>query len=223
MTIFEWPTSLVPHNISIRPPRKTLGLATSLTEFTQAVPAIRAPFGITMEFDALFGDDVLAYRSLLALLEGRANAVRVPLFDMWFAASEAEIVGGLVGHSDGTSFSDGAYYLTDDLSGVLVTAVQGARYITADFSAYGQILKAGHYFGLGDHPYIASGVTWTGSVARIRCSPTLRQDYTAQALRLRPVMVGRLTGDDVGEHMLKSMRSTTPTLDFVETFDGPLS
>ncbi|MDR6708175.1 hypothetical protein J2X73_002546 [Novosphingobium sp. 1748] len=223
MTIFEWPTSLVPHNISIRPPRKTLGLTTSLTEFTQAVPAIRAPFGMTLEFDALFGDDVLAYRTLLALLEGRANAVRVPMFDMWFAATGAQISYGLVGHSDGTSFSDGALYLTDDLAGVLVTAVQGARYITADFGAYGQILQAGQYFGLGDQPYIATSVKWTGTVAEIRCAPTLRQDYTAQPLRLRPVMIGRLTGDDVGEHALKSMRSTTPTLDFVETFNGPLS
>lgn len=223
MTIFDWPTTLVPHNISIRPPRKTLGLTTSLTQFTQAVPAIRAPFAMTLEFDALFGDDVLAYRTLLALLEGRANAVRVPLFDMWFAATGAQISYGLVGHSDGTSFSDGALYLTDDLIGVLVTAVQGARYITADFGTYGQILQAGQYFGLGDHPYIATSVIWTGTVARIRCAPTLRQDYAAQPLRLRPVMIGRLTGDDVGEHALKSMRWTTPTLDFEETFNGPLS
>lgn len=223
MTIFDWPMSLVPLNISIRPPRKTVGLTTSLTQFTQASPAIRAPFGMTLEFDELIGSDVLAYRALLAMLEGRANAVRVPLFDMWLAASDAQISAGLVPHSDGTAFADSALYATNDIQGVLVTGVQGARYITADFGSYGEILEGGQYFGLGDQPYVCATVTWEGSVAKIRCSPTLRQDYTAQPLRLRPVMVGRLTGDDVGEHNLKQISHTAPTLDFEETFVGPLS
>lgn len=223
MTIFDWPTSLVPLNISIRPPRKTVGLTTSLTQFTQASPAIRPPFSMTLEFDGLFGDDVLAFRALMALLEGRANLVRVPLFDVWLAASNAQIAAGLVPHSDGSSFSDGALYLTNDLAGVLVSGVQGARNITADFGDYGPILQAGQYFGLGDQPYVCSGISWEGNVATIRCSPTLRQDYAAEPLRLRPVMVARQTSDDGGEHMLKSLYYTTPTLDFEEAFVEPLS
>ncbi|SCW61854.1 hypothetical protein SAMN02927924_01703 [Sphingobium faniae] len=223
MTIFDWPATLLPRHISIRPPRKTAGLTTSLTEFTQAVPVIRPPFGLTMEFDAIFGSDVLAWRALIALLEGRANAVRVPLFDLWYRASDTQIGGGIVSHSDGAYFSDGAGYLTNDLSQVLVTGVQGQRHITADFGPYGRLLEAGLYFGLGDHPYIATGVTWNGTVATIRCSPTLRIDYSNQQLRLKPDMIARLTNDDGGELMLRNLRHGTPTLELEETFDEPLS
>lgn len=223
MSRFDWPRSLQPLNVNIRPPRKTVGLNTSLSEFTQAVPSIRPPFGLTLEFDNLFGRDVLAYRALLAMFEGRANTVRIPLFDVWFAATDAQIGGGLVTHSDGTTFSDGALYLTDDLSGVTVTGLQGARTITADFGTYGRLLEAGLYFGMGDHPYIATGVWWEGTVATIRFSPSLRVDYVDAELRLRPVMIAGLPNDDTGDLMLKSMRYGAPALDLVERFDGLLS
>jgi hypothetical protein len=223
MSTFEWPAALVPRNIAIRPPRKTVGLSTSLSQFTQAVPAIRPPFGLTMEFDTLFGSDVLAYRALLASLEGRANTVRVPLFDLWVASCDAAIGAGLVGHSDGSGFADGAFYLTGDLEGVLVTADQGARSITADFGSYGQVLQAGQYFGLGDQPYVAGAVTWSGSVATIRSSRTMVRAYAGERLRLRPVMVGRLRDDDNGELMLRDLSHGAPTIDFEEAFDEPLS
>jgi hypothetical protein len=96
--------TLVPKDITIRPPRRTLGLSTSLTDFTQAVPSIRPPFGLTMQFDALEGDDVLAYRAIHAALEGRANLVRIPLFDVWYAATAAQIMAGEIPHDDGTHF-----------------------------------------------------------------------------------------------------------------------
>jgi hypothetical protein len=223
MSVFDWPASLVPLNVSIRPPRKTRSMTGSLTDSSQVVPAIRPPFGMTIEFDTLFGQDVLAYRAMLGLFEGRANFVRVPMFDLWFGASAAEIHSGGVLHSDGTSFSDAAAYLTTDIVGVLVTGVQGQRTITADFGSYGHLLDAGLYFGLGDNPYLCTGIAWTGSVASIRCTPTLRRDYTAEPLRLRPVMIGQLKDDDNGEHVLKAMRSTTPTLDLVEVPLGLLS
>lgn len=223
MSIFDWPATLVPRHITIRPPRKTAGLSTSLTEFSQAVPVIRPPFDLTMEFDALTGREILAWRAMMALFEGRANLLRVPLYDMWFRATDAQIGVGVVPHSDGSYFSDGAGYLTDDLAGVLVSGVQGQRTITADFGSYGQLLEAGLYFGLGDHPYIASGVRWVGSVATIRCSPTLRDDYDNQPLRLKPSIIARLKDDDAGDLRLQNMRHSTPTLELVEAFDEPLS
>lgn len=223
MTIFDWPATLLPLNIEIRPPRKTVGLNTSLSGFPQVVPEIRPPFGLTLEFDKLFGPDVLAYRAILASLEGRANRVRVPLFDMWFAATDAQIRAGKVPHSDGSSFSDGALYLTNDLEGVTVTAEQGTRTIIADFGAYGQLLQGGLYFGLGDQPYIATQVSWAGSVATIRSSPTMRLDYVDQPLRLRPVMICRLPDDDTGQLSLTSMRYGAPTIDFEEALDGLFS
>lgn len=202
MSLFDWPSTLVPRNIVIRPPRKTVGLTSSLSQFTQAVPAIRPPFGLTMEFDTIFDDDVPAWRAILGLLEGRANRVRVPVFDPWHLP--AGVPPG-------------------DLAGVTVTGVQGQRTISADFGGYGQLLKAGLHFGLGEHPYLATIVSWVGSVATIRCTPTLRTDYVAARLKLRPTMICRLTSDDGGELMLKNLRAGTPTIDLEETFDEPVS
>jgi hypothetical protein len=223
MSRFEWPASLEPTNVQVRPPRKTVGLNTSLSEFTQAVPAIRPPFGLTLEFSDLFGDEVLAYRAALALFEGRANTVRVPLFDLWFAASDAELGAGGSPHSDGASFSDGALYLVDDLAGVTVNGTQGDRTITADFGSYGRLLQGGLYFGLGDHPYIATGVWWSGSIATIRFSPSLRTDYVDVPLKLRPTMIAGLADDDTGQLTLQRGRYGAATLDLVERFDEPLS
>lgn len=223
MSSFDWPATLVPTNVEVLPPRETVGLNTSLSGFTQAVPAIRPPFGLRLEFSNLFGDEVLAYRALLGLFEGRANTARVPLFDLWYAASDAQLHVSRTTHSDGTSFSDGTRYLVDDLSGVLVTGEQGDRTIYADFGDYGPLLQAGLYFGVGDHPYLATGVWWTGTVAKIRCTPTLRTAYSAAPLRLKPVMIAGLPTDDAGQLMLQKARYGAPALDLVERFDGPLS
>lgn len=222
-TIFDWPANLVPTDITVLPPRETAGVSTSLSGFTQSVPVIRPPFALTLEFSDIFGDEVLSYRALLASLEGQANRVRVPLFDLWFRARDRDIGTGSVPHSDGASFSDGALYLTDDLSGVTVTGVQGQRTITADFGEYGQLLQAGLYFGLGDCPYIVQAMSWEGSVATIRHSPSLRDDYDAQELRLKPVMIAKLRTDDTGQLTLRRGRYGQPTLELVEAFDGPLS
>jgi hypothetical protein len=218
MTTFDWPATLVPRHIEILPPRATQGLTTSLTQFTQVQASVRPPFTVAMEFDQLFGPDVLAWRAMMALLEGRANLARLPLFDLWYRASDADIVAGRVLHGDGSGFSDAASYLTADLSGVTVSGVQGQRTIMVDFGVYGRLLTAGHYFGIGDHPYIASGISWAGTVATIRCSPTLRIDYTAEALRLKPVMVGRQTSDDGGALKLSNLRHGGPTIVFQEDF-----
>lgn len=223
MSVFDWPAILVPTNVLVRPPRKTVGLNTSLTEFTQAVPAIRPPFALTFEFEDLHGGEVLAYRALLGSFEGRANTVRVPLFDLWFAARDAQLSAGGSPHSDGAPFSDGSLYMVNDLSGVLVTGVQGSRTITADFGDYGPLLEAGLYFGLDEHPYLATGVSWEGSVATIRCTPSLRRSYAGEPLKLRPTMIAGLPDDEEGQLMLKRARYGSPSLNLVERFDVAVS
>lgn len=221
--ILDWPATLTPQDVQILPPRRTAGLSRSLSGFTQAVPVIRPPFGLTLTFGNLFGDEVLAWRALIAGLEGRANCVRVPVFDLWFRASQEQLHAGGAAHSDGTAFSDGALYLTDDLVGVTVTGVQGQRNISVDFGDYGQLLQAGLYFGLGEHLHIAQAVWWTGSVATIRCSPTLRQDYADAPLRLKPTVIARQTSDDGGALTLIRGRYGAPTLQLEEAVDGLFS
>jgi hypothetical protein len=82
------------------------------------------------------------------------------------------------------------------------------------------VLQAGCYFGLGDHPYIVTGITWAASVATIRCSPTLRRDYVAEPW-LRPTMIGRLPDDDNGALTFEALRYGTPSIEFTEAFDEP--
>lgn len=221
--IFDWPANLVPSVVTVRPPRKTMGLTTSISNFSQSVPMIRPPFGLALKFENLHGDEVLAWRAAEGLFEGRANCVRIPLFDLWLRARDRQLGAGRVPHSDGTRFSDGARYLTDDLSGVTVTGAQGQRNITVDFGGYGQLLQAGLYFGIGEHPYLATGVWWEGSVATIRCTPTLRKAWTAEPLQLRPTMIAGLLTDDGAELELALARYGSPTLVLEERFDEPLS
>lgn len=220
---FEWPDTLCPANVDILPPHDTWGDNTSLSGKGQVVPVIRPPFRMTLEFGLLHGPKAIAYRALLSRFEGRANAVRISLFDVWYRATDVEIGGGSVSHSDGTAFSDGTLYLTDDLEAVTVTGVQGQRVITADFGSYGQLLQAGLYFGLGDNPYIAQEVSWEGSVATIRCSPTLRFAYDDEPLLLKPKMIAKLETDRTGRLNLRRGRHGGPTLDLVEHFETPLA
>lgn len=225
--IFDWPANLIPTDISIRPPAKTVGLTTSVNESVQAVPSIRPPFRVTLDFETLFGAEILAWRALTGSLEGRANRVRIPLFDMWFAVKDRRLGAGLVPHSDGAPFADGSLYATSDLEGVTVTGEQGTRHVTADFGDYAAadrdaLLQGGLYFGLHDQPYLATSVVWEESVATIRCSPTLRFNYVDQPLRLRPMMIAGLVDDEGGELTLRRGRWGGPSLELVERFDGPL-
>ncbi|WP_432769814.1 MAG: hypothetical protein HEQ22_03440 [Sphingopyxis sp.] len=225
--IFDWPASLVPTDILIQPPSKTVGMTTSVNESVQVVPSIRPPFRMTLEFETLFGPQVLAWRALIGSLEGRANRLRIPLFDLWFAAKDRQLALGLVPHSDGTGFSDGTLYASNDIEGVKVTAVQGQRNIDADFSGYGAgpldaLLQAGLYFGLHDQPYLAQRVFWNGSIATIRTNPTMRHDYAEQPLKLRPVMIAGLVNDEGGDLKLTRGRWGGPSLELVERFDGPV-
>lgn len=216
--IFDWPPNLIPEDVNIQPPRKTAGLNVSLSGKTQAVPVIHPPFGLKLTFPKIWGDQVRAWRAMEMLFEGMANTVRVPLFDLWFQASDAAIGAALTGHSDGTGFSDGTLYSTADLVGVTVTGVQGQRTITADFGSYGHILQAGDYFGLGEYPNGARKVSWSGTIATIECARTLIEDCDAVPLKLRPTMLAGLTSDDGANLELVLARYGQPTLELVERF-----
>lgn len=222
MATFEWPTNILPRMINIKPPRDTKSASNSLTNFEQIVPVIRPPWRVELKFPTLATrEKVLSYRVLLAKFEGRANTVRMPLFDFYSAG--VAFGEGLVPHSDGTPFSDGSMYSTPDAVGVTVTAVQGARNIEVDFGDYGEIIEAGQYFGIDDDFYMCRGIWWDGSVATIESTPTMRKLYDGARFRTKPYLVCRLTDDDTGEHPLELGMYTDPTLSLIEAFNVPLS
>jgi hypothetical protein len=223
MELIEWPSVLQPRNINIRPPSQTKSLTKTLTNFEQVQPVIRPPWRVSLSFATLVGDKVLAYRALLAACEGRTNPIRLPIFDLYHWASDAQIGAGEVPHSDTTLFSDLTAYGVIDVSDVVVNGIQGEKQISVDFSQYGPILKAGQYFGIADDLHIATGVWWAGTVATIKFTSSLRRDHVNAPLRLRPYLIARLADDDTGEHGLAYGRWTEPVLELDEVFYEPLS
>ena len=128
--IIEWPTGLSPRIINLRPINKTRSAGESLTGFEQVAGSLATRWAFSLEFNNLKRHLIPAYRAMVASLEGRANALRVPVFDPQFWPSDAVIGIASVPHSDGTPLSDGSEYLTADVDGITATGLKGAKVLT---------------------------------------------------------------------------------------------
>lgn len=221
--IIEWPTGLSPRIINLRPINKTRSAGESLTGFEQVAGSLATRWAFSLEFNNLKRHLIPAYRAMVASLEGRANALRVPVFDPQFWPSDAAIRIASVPHSDGTPLSDGSEYLTDDVSGITATGLKGTKVLTVDFGDYGQIFDGGLYFGVEDETYLATAVSWSGSVATIRFQPALRQDHTAAQFRLRPRLLMRLADDEQGSLSLERGIIGAPSLELIEILPDELA
>lgn len=216
MAVFNWPTTLVPRDINIIPPNETSSSGASITNFQQFYPAIRPPFKLELAFPTLTTEaQVLAYRAFIARFRGRANNVLVPLFDAYTAAPKAIRIP----HSDGATFSDGAYYLQDDIVGVTASGTQGDTSIDADFGDTGLTIKAGQYFGINYNTYIALAVHIDGAVHTIEFSSSLHKTVTDATFRLKPYMVAGLSEDNEGQHLLSYGKWSAPKVTLIERFD----
>ncbi len=221
--IIEWPKGLSPRIINLRLINKTRSAGESLTGFEQVATSLSTRWAFSLEFNNLKRHLIPSYRAMIASLEGRANALRVPVFDPQFWPSDAEIGIASVPHSDGTPFSDDAEYLTTDVSGITAAGLKGVKEISVDFGIYGPIFDGGLYFGLDDETYLATSVLWTGNVATIRFQPGLRQDHTAATFRLRPRLLMRLGDDQGGELALERGIIGSPSLEMQEILPDELA
>lgn len=221
--IIEWPTGLSPRIINLRLINKTRSAGESITGFEQVASSLATRWAFSLEFNNLKRHLIPAYRAMVASLEGRSNALRVPVFDPQFWPSDAALGIASVPHSDGTPFSDDAEYLTSDVGGITTTALKGTKELTADFGSYGPIFDGGLYFGVEEETYLATSVVWAGSVATIKFQPGLRQDHTAATFRLRPRLLMRLADDQGGELALERGIIGSPSLEMVEILPDELS
>lgn len=221
--IIEWPKGLSPRIINLRLINKTRSAGESLTGFEQVGTSLSTRWAFSLEFNNLKRHLIPSYRAMIASLEGRANALRVPVFDPQFWPSDAEIGIASVPHSDGTPFSDAAEYLTTDVSGITATGLKGVKEISVDFGIYGPIFDGGLYFGLEDETYLATSVVWAGNVATIKFQPGLRQDHTAATFRLRPRLLMRLADDQGGELPLERGIIGSPSLEMQEILPDELA
>ena len=221
--IIEWPKGLSPRIINLRLINKTRSAGESLTGFEQVAGSLATRWAFSLEFNNLKRHLIPAYRAMVASLEGRANALRVPVFDPQFWPSDAVIGIASVPHSDGTPFSDDAEYLTTDVSGITATGLKGTKELTVDFGDYGPIFDGGLYFGVDEETYLSTSVAWAGNVATIKFQPGLRQDHTAATFRLRPRLLMRLADDQSGELPLERGIIGSPSLEMVEIWPDELS
>lgn len=221
--IVEWPRGLAPRVIDLRLVNQTRSAGESLTGFEQVASSITTRWAFTLEFNNLKRHFIPAYRAMVASLEGRANALRVPVFDPQFWPADALLGIALSPHSDDTPFSDGGEYLTDDIDGITATGLRGTKQMNIDFGSYGQIMSGGLYFGIEDEAYLATSVQWAGSVATINFQPGLRQDHTNAKVRLRPRLIMRLVDDRGGEMPLERGIIGAPTLDLIEVLPDELA
>jgi len=221
--IIEWPNGLSPRLINLRLINRTRSSGESLTGFEQVAGSLSTRWAFSLEFNNLKRHLIPSFRAMVAALEGRANALRVPVFDPQFWPSDALIGLGSVPHSDGTPFSDGSEYLTTDLEGVTASGLKGQKLISVDFGSYGQIFDGGLYFGIGDETYLATSVTWAANVASIKFQPALRQDHESGVFRLRPRLLMRLALDEGGELALERGIIGAPSLELVEILPDELA
>lgn len=221
--IIEWAhKDLAPRALNLRIINRTRSAGESITGFEQVAPTFAARWGFSLEFNNLKRHLIPSYRVMIAKLRGRENVLRVPVFDPHFWPAD-ELLGLVsVGHSDGTDFSDGAEYVTADISGVSASGTKGDTQIEVDFGSYGQIFDGGLYFGIDDETYLATGVSWLGSVATINFEPSLRKDHVAGSFRLRPYLIMRLADDEQGNAMFERALIGAPSLELVEVLPDEL-
>lgn len=208
--IYEWPhPDLAPRVIDFSVMEQTRSAGESITGFEQVVYGVTQRWGLVLEFNNLKRHVILPYRALIASLRGRANLVRVPVFDAQLWPTNAALYSGF---SDDTEFSDGSEFVTIDLSDIAASGDALANEIEIDFGGYGQILLVGQYFGLGDDVHIVTAIQWAGSVATVAFEPSLRRDHDGAPVSLRPTLLMRKVEDMGGVHPLEYGIKTSPTL-----------
>lgn len=222
--IVEWPSvRLAPRIYDLHLANQTRSAGESINGFEQVAESITARWRCSIEFPILRPSAVPAWRAMIAKLRGRANVLRVPVWDRRFWPSDAAIGFGSAPHSDGSEFSDGTEYTSTDVEGITATGLRGVKSLTVDFGSYGQLMDGGLYFGINDETYLATGVEWDGTEAAITFEPGLRQDHTAGTFRLRPFLLMRLADDEQGRLALTRGIIGQPTLELVEILPDELA
>ena len=129
-------------------------------------------------------EHVLAWRGLMAMTEGRAHVIRLPICDGLYdplavSGLRHQVVRGIpdsgIPHDDGAPHSDGAGYGTALVHGVVtMTTAQGATSITV-VMPLGLMPEPGQCFSDGDRMYRIKGtVLVSGDTWRLTFLPRLR-------------------------------------------------
>lgn len=165
-------------------------------------------------------DKIRSWRGVIAQARGRYNVFRVkmhdPLRPTWREMGSA-YSGGLIAHSDGSTFSDGSGYTQGVTAPILETAAAGSTSIRINADYLGNFISSGHIFSINDWPYQATGIEGQGEDAVLYFETPLRRAATPDdEVNLDATCLAALEGDLEGASRVELAEIARVNLSLVE-------
>lgn len=211
-----WPAGLVPRVVDVALAHQTRSLTTSISGYTQATESHTQRWVVSLDFNNLKQGLLPLYRAMIAELRGRANFVKVPIFNRRLQTYIGDVYAQTgVPHSDDTLFSDLAGYdstFSGQITGTMTGNAQ-ERFVTVTGDASQQI-NIGTYFNLSDDLYMCTKKIH----GMLYVEPSLRRDVAGVTPTLDPFVVARLSDDQSGGHPTERGVISAPSVQFAEVF-----
>ncbi|WP_225768503.1 hypothetical protein [Inquilinus sp. Marseille-Q2685] len=221
MIIYDWPQVLVANAETFRIDARTRSGGETLSGREQAVGSGLGRWVAQLTVPLHTPAKIRAMRSLLARLDGRANAVRVGPCDCRNGNRLIPVTGGIpygdrALHSDGTGFRQGgaapAIAAAPSADGLQIRILNGSTVLP---------VLEGSFLGIRGYLYVVVGVSpKPGEETLLDIRPRLRTAVAdgdaVEWCRARAPM--RLAADDGGAFELQLARTGTATLDLVEVW-----
>jgi hypothetical protein len=221
MIIYDWPAVLVATAETFRLDARTRSGGETVRGREQAVSSGLARWTARLTVPLHTPAKIRAARSLLARLDGRANAVRVGPCDCRNGNRISPIIGDIpyndqARHTDGAGFTQGG-----TPPAVAAPAPAGAMQVRIFLAATALPVLDGAFIGLGGYLYVVVGaVPQPGEEAVLDIRPRLRtalaESDPVEWCHARLPM--RLSADDSGAFELQLARAGTATLDLIEVW-----
>lgn len=221
MTI-RWPLEVLPpRNLAFDIAPRTLSGPSAASGYTQVAASSAGIWKVTYDqIPVLASQSVLCFRAISALLEGRLNAILLPIYRRYQPVpDESDDLYDPVPHSDGAFFSDGSGYVGRVIDVQLSTAiVKGATSTSIAINVAG-LIQPGQNFSIGERLHRLKSVVYTSeTTADIKFTPPAR-DAASVGDNLEfddPVVRVRLASDSEMDLPLEYDRWAFPAVNFLE-------
>lgn len=218
MTI-RWPDAVLrPQNVAFDIAPRSLAGPSSVSGVTQVVASDAGIWkatlgGVIVKSRA----EVLAFRAIANLLEGRLGTILVPLCRAYQPVpADSDALYDDVPHSDDSLFEDDTGYVGTVID-VVAAAPAAVRAVSMTVTVnYAGDIEPGQHFSLGERLYRVR--TFDAGTGAMTFRPPLREAAAAgDALNFDdPVCLMRLASDDAMNLELSLRRFGNPTVNFIE-------
>lgn len=164
--------------------------------------------------------NIRPWRGVIGQARGRYNAFRVkmrdPMRPTWQEMG-SDYTGGLIPHSDGSTFSDGTGYAQGICAPILEVAAAGATSLRINAGFLGNFISSGHIFSINDWPYLATGIEGQGENAMLYFETPLRRAVSPDdEVNLDATCIATLEGDLEGASRVELSDIANVSLSLVE-------